>query len=133
MGMFNDLMPINKSHINLHKPVYITRYTESTRDGLFRWQSEKDIRGFRAVGEQTIVLQNCALIIIVNGIKQKHGKAEISLLGNGKSLQKYSEDIKKRNNFITITYSGSFKTNDKISVNTENIKDIQLVVYGNII
>ena len=131
--MFNNLTEQIKIKPRKFHPVYITRYTEDTQSGLFRWETGRDKSGFRAEGENVMVLQDCALIIIVDGIKQKQGKCELSLSKNGVSIQKYIENTKKKNTFVRLTYSGTFRTNNVISVTANNIKDIQITVYGNLI
>ena len=42
----------------------------------------------------------------------------------------YSEDAKKKLNLVRITFAGKFNKNDVINIETRNLTDVQLTIFG---
>ena len=80
MGMFNnlDFKPEKAIQPRPCNPYYLSYQRKTTDSGLVRWIDEKNQQsGFRLVDENVTVLNNCSLLLITDGIKQKSGVAEL--------------------------------------------------------
>ena len=134
MGVFNDTIVKTEQTKITSRSVWLSCRTENVLGGLYRWVfDDKDINGFKLNGEQVKVMYNCSLLIIVDAIKDDKGESILSLKHNNIIKQKYIERSSRRNFPIKITYSGKFNKNDIIFIEFTNVRDIQLIIYGNII
>ena len=82
---------------------------KTTDSGLVRWIDDKNQQtGFRLVDENVTVLNNCTLLLIADGIKQKGGVAELKMRVNREIIKSYSEDSKKKIYLVRIIFAGQF-------------------------
>ena len=131
--MYNNLLSDNNKDTKVKKQnvYHLTYERKSTDTGLTRWIDDNDKqRGFHLNDGEIKVLHNCTLMIIVDGIKQKRGNAELTLEKNNKIVRSYSEKSKNKLNVLRLTYADTFKSNDIISIEFTNIQDVQVVIYG---
>ena len=54
------------------------------------------------------VLNDCALLLIVDGIKQTSGLAELKIKVNSNNISSDSEDTMQKLTFLRLTHSGKF-------------------------
>lgn len=129
MGMFNGT--IETKTLSKKQTVYLTCETEETISGLVRWKKDT-ANGFRLDGENIIVSQNCCFIIIVDGIKETTGEATLAILKNGVKIQSYKESSRRKLNLLRVCHSGYFKARDELRIQFQGLKNIQVIIYGNI-
>ena len=75
-------------------------------------------------------MNNCALLLIADGIKQKSGVAELKMRVNRDIIKSYSEDSKQKLHLVRITFAGQFNKNDVINIEIRNLTDVQLTIFG---
>ena len=130
MGMFNNLDFKPEKPIQPHqRNSYYLSYQRKTIDsGLVRWIDDKNQQ---RIDKNVTVLNNCTLLLIADGIKQKSGVAEIKRMRvNGDIIKSYSEDLKKKLHLVRITFAGQFNKSDVINIEKRNLTDVQLTLFG---
>ena len=75
-------------------------------------------------------MNNCAVLLIADGIKQKSGVAELKMRVNRDIIKSYSEDSKQKLHLVRITFAGQFNKNDVINIEIRNLTDVQLTIFG---
>ena len=99
MGIFNnlDFKPDKAIQPRPRNPYYLSYQRKTTDSGLVRWIDDKNPqRCFHLVDENVTGLNNCTLLLIADGIKQKSGVAELKMRVNRDIIKSYSEDSKKK-------------------------------------
>jgi len=137
MGIFNNINEkVNKIERQLIRkpPLFLTCYTQDTDGGLFQWKTVNASPGLVQNGNNVRINFNCILIILVDAIKLDKGEAKLQLKNKENViLQSYNAKNNRKNESISINYANEFKINDVIYINSLNVMNIQLTIYGSII
>ena len=134
MGMFYnlDFKPEKAIQPRPRNPYYLSYKRKTTDSGLLRRIVDKNQqRGFRLVDENVSVLNNCTLLLIADGIKQKSGVAGIKTRVNRDIIKTYSKNSKKKLHLVRITFAGQFNKNNVINIEIRNLTDVQLTIFVN--
>ena len=67
---------------------------------------------------------------LVDGIKQKKGEAELSLIINNKVVHSYKENNNTKFKLIRVSYCEQIKVKDIIITKTNRVSDIQITTFG---
>ena len=131
MGIFNNMNEKTKTRNRERNPtLFLTCRTENTDSGLFQWVFNYPNIGFQINDSTITVKQDCTLIILVDGIKTEKGEVLMKVRQNNTIKQSYIARNNRKNEMISINYAGKFKLNDIITVESLNVKNIQVTIYG---
>ena len=139
MGIFNNINEKPKHPVYKHlrkPPLYLTSSTEDTDSGLHKWIISSPVSPSLIQKGNTVTIKTaCVLIILLDAIKANKGEAELSIIKKDSGtqstlLQRYKTSNNRRNESISVNYAGRFKTNDLISIESKNVKNVQLTIYG---
>lgn len=134
MGMFNNLKTKRPHRIlqqHMLKQYYLNYIRKSTDSGLTRWIDNDSLqKGFQLNDGNVTVLNDCILIVILDGIKHKKKLVTMAMKLNNQTIKSYEDNSNNKLNLLRLTYAGRFQKNDVISVEFENMTDIQLTIYG---
>ena len=135
MGIFNNINEkINErpQYLKRKPPIFLSSQTIDLDSGLYRWSVSGFSPDLEQNGNKITIKRDCTLIILLDAIKSRKGKAELLLKDkDSRLLNSYKTENNRRNESISVNYADKFKVGDEIYIGSSGISSIQLTIYGN--
>ena len=115
----------------LRPPIFLSSQTIDLDSGLYRWSIGGIGPGLEQHGNKITIKRDCTLIILLDAIKSRKGKAELLLKDkDSKLLNSYKTENNRKNESISVNYSGKFEVGDELYIESSGVSSIQLNIHG---